>query len=471
MAILGKNLNLNSTSVIPSAYRLNRITITNHRGQTADIQNIAVRLSIQESIYSNTLYMKLTLKDSSNFLERFPLIGQEKINLLIDYKRRDGKPKTLNLDFFVTEYPLFGSDSKQQFTQIYSLIGVSEQAFISQQKKISKRVSANTSVEIQNILFGDLNLSKDTNKKGLFKNFRQSTGQYDTNSIFQGIINTQSPLSAIEWLKNVSKDSLGSPFFFFQTLNGKYRLYSYCSMMDDNVNANYHTYYDFRNYSAEAYSEEDYFQRASRVLSVESDLRLNKTEQSNRGAFASRNFFLDYGTKSFTKRKYSYFNDFYGSSKTLESYPILSSEFKIDKDNFSLDNFNDSHQEFISINSKAYSKNPNYNTEVKNTRAKHNAYHAIMDTMSHDIRLNGDFKLNAGRKITLFFPKGIDPTFTLTGSENTKHKNEFLSGKYIITSAIHEFENDEYFVNVRVKRDSFSKEIGDFKDITGTKVE
>ena len=90
-----------------------------------------------------------------------------------------------------------------------------------------------------------------------------------------------------------------------------------------------------------------------------------------------------------------------------------------------------------------------------------NAYNALFNTFTHDIRLHGNFKLNAGRKIQLEFPKAIDPVAYREASDNPKpdHRNEFLSGKYLITSAIHEFSDDEYYVNLRVKRDSFSVDL------------
>ena len=395
--------------------------------------------------------MRLTVKDSTNFLEQFPVIGQEKVRIIINYRKRNGKLKELDLEFYVTEYPAFATDPSQEYIQIYTLVGISEQSYISKQKKISRKISNNPSVLIKKILFEELGLSRDQNNKKKYKKFRESEGQYSSNSSIQGIINTQSPMSAIEWLRKITKDNGKSPFFFFQTLDGKYRLYSYASMIDDSVNAVYDTYYDFRTYTNQPYTEGDYRQRATRILSVESNLKLNKTEQSINGAFASRNFTLDYATKTFKSERYNYFKDFAGR-ETLEQYPILSKDFLVL--NGSLDTFNDSHQEYISTNSKAYSLNNNYNYEVEKSRPIFNAHHALFDTMSHDIKLHGDFKLNAGRKISLFFPKAIDPTLN-----KGELKNEFLSGKYIVTSAIHEFEDDEYFVNVRVKRDSFSKEI------------
>ena len=185
---------------------------------------------------------------------------------------------------------------------------------------------------------------------------------------------------------------------------------------------------------------------------------MNKSIQSRRGAFASTNRYLNYSDKTYTKFEYGYDKDFIDKKPTLEGKSILSDEFLIEGD--SLLDFVESHCEYISVNSKAFEGDQakNYNEESKTSRHFINAYNSLFNTFTHDIRLHGDFKLNAGRKIILEFPKAIDPSIyrDFADKPSTKHFNEFLSGKYLITSAIHEFENDEYYVNLRLKRDSFS---------------
>ena len=37
--------------------------------------------------------------------------------------------------------------------------------------------------------------------------------------------------------------------------------------------------------------------------------------------------------------------------------------------------------------------------------------------------------------------------------------DQHISGRYLITSAIHNFEGGKYYTNVKVKRDSFSIDI------------
>lgn len=456
MSISGKNISKGTNKAfVPSAYRLEFIEMTNHKGDVKDIQNIVVNMSITESIYSQSLVLSLTLKDSTNFIEEFQIIGQEKIRVKISYKKRNGKEKKLDLKFFVSEYPTFGSSEKQAYIQIIRLMGISEQAYISNQKKISKSYSNNTAKEIENILKRELNLSDNK--------FKTTIDPYLAISSSKGIINKQRPMDVIEWFRKQTFDQYQSPFFLFQTLNGKFKLFSLASMTDDNINKVFDTYFDKREGmtlpSTGALSEEEYRQRETTIISVSSDLKLNKSIQARRGAFASRNNFLDYSNKSYTTIDYDYNLNFLDKNRpTLEGKGILSEEFKIG-DNV-LTDFKNSHCEYISLNSKAFSENSsNYNSMSKGSREFLNAYNSLLNTITHDVTLNGNFKLNAGRKIKLVFPKAIDPLayreYT-EGKSREGHVNKFLSGKYLITSAIHEFENDEYYVKIRVKKDSFS---------------
>ena len=215
-------------------------------------------------------------------------------------------------------------------------------------------------------------------------------------------------------------------------------------------------------------SNQDYLHREQTILSVSSDLKLNKSIQSRRGAFASRNNFLDYSNKTYTPDDYSYSKNFLTKKPTLEKHGTISDYFKIGDEN--LTDFKESHCEYISLNHKAFGdKNTwynedkentpsgfNYNNMSKGSRQFLNAYQALLNTMTHDIRLNGNFKLNAGKKIELVFPKAIDPyAYTDKLGVDEDHVNKLLSGNYLITSVVHEFEDNEYYVDVRVKRDSF----------------
>jgi hypothetical protein len=80
--------------------------------------------------------------------------------------------------------------------------------------------------------------------------------------------------------------------------------------------------------------------------------------------------------------------------------------------------------------------------------------------MTHDIKIYGDYEFHPGKVITIKFPKAIDPAEEeLSTEDDHPGEDKLLSGKYLVTSAQHTFENGNYFINARVKRDSMGVEI------------
>ena len=86
--------------------------------------------------------------------------------------------------------------------------------------------------------------------------------------------------------------------------------------------------------------------------------------------------------------------------------------------------------------------------------------------MTHNIELNGDFSLNAGRKIRLLFPKSMEAnSYKGFNSEDyeTRHIDTLLSGEYLVTSVMHKFEfgeqEDKHMCSLEVKKDSVFSEI------------
>ena len=86
--------------------------------------------------------------------------------------------------------------------------------------------------------------------------------------------------------------------------------------------------------------------------------------------------------------------------------------------------------------------------------------------MTQNITLNGDFNLQAGRKIKLLFPKSMEAiAYRGYNSEDadTGHLDKLLSGNYLITSVLHKFEfnaqEDKYTCDVECKKDSVFSEI------------
>jgi len=450
MSNISKNIDSGSSrSVTPGSYKIKSIKLFTHTGDDFLIQNVVTKLIITESIYSNTLMCKLSVRDTTNMIENLPLIGQERIEIQLEHKPLSSKTQIakIELEFYVTEYPLYGR-SNEKHIQSFSFSGISKHAYISRFKKISRAVDGLTSDGISNIVSSDLGSSSFVmNNPPISK--------------FKGTINTQTPLDAIEWLRKKTYDDNKAPYYFFQTLNGDVNLSSHTELVEQPV---YYNYYSTRGFNHVPNTEEDYLERKQRILEITSDLRLGKIFQAIDGAYASENFYLDVGTKTFTSTEFSY------SGKTIEGEkntppepparvgldPVnslgrkssISSNFLID--NAPINENYQSHHEYVSTNAFAFGDTEkNYNEMKKESGGITKAYVENLESITHDLKLFGDYELNAGKVIDINLPRATEPD--IQGGID-KH----LSGKYLITSSIHTFENGEYFTQVKVKRDSFT---------------
>ena len=110
---------------------------------------------------------------------------------------------------------------------------------------------------------------------------------------------------------------------------------------------------------------------------------------------------------------------------------------------------------FISTNSLSYGDNQfNYHNPSVDNISKCQAYISTEDTLTHDIVISGNFKLESGNVIKI--------TVNKTGAEDNVSDpiDKMQTGKYLITSIIHTF-SDEYTMQVELKTNSFGADLND----------
>ena len=436
MSILKNSEAVGNKTTIPSAYQIKHIKLLNHKGEDLDIQNIVVRTTITESLYSPTLILKLGIKDSTNLFETHSLMGQEIIQIKMDYINHKGEQQDLDLEFYVTEYPDYGRTDRQENTQVFTIGGISKQAYISNLKRISRSFNNNPVKEIKQIFKSVLLFPENK-----FITDAESSGQV------KGIITYQSPFAACEWLRKMSYDINFAPFYLYQTLDGNMNLNSLSGLLNGTDTPK--EYIKATLFSGSGGDETDAEERSKRIISAESKLGLSKLKQAKNGAWGSRAHALDLSRKSFTNEPYSYNSDYKKNISLLPGNSALSSEFLIEAE--PLEKFPHAHEQFLSTNVDAFDGVlKNCNDSNSKSRLKQNAYNSVIDTYTHDVKLFGDFQLNPGKVINLKFPKAIDASIDNTTTDLFDNN---LSGDCLITSVVHRFEDGEYYSHVRCKKD------------------
>lgn len=443
-------------ALTPTAYALNAITLTNHKGIGADIQNIVIDFSITESLYTAAMIVRINIKDTANFIEEYQLIGQETIEIRMgrhDFTSPDWTD--IDLTFYVTEYPIFGR-GEQQNTQAYTIVGVSKQAYVSQFKRVSRAVNSPISTEIERILSQDLLISdKDI---GYIE---------DTVGRFNGVLPLMHPLDTAYWLLRRAYDQKSRPFFLYESMIDGIRMESLTTLIDEKKNPNYRTYRDAKIFYSTPGTEEYFKESIERILDISSDFKLSKVLPTiGNGAFASKSVFLDLATKTINSQLFSYAS--LDPKLTLNKNTTLSNSFGVpysgESDIRAIDKTYDAFAEYVPINSLAYSTDgsaKSYHDLMVDRLGAYNSLTETLDTITHEIFTAGDFSMRPGRKITLEIPKAIDlkqfDRKTMKGNFDD-YFDRTVSGKYLVTAVIHQFDS-EYHCRMRIKRDSFTYDV------------
>ena len=426
---MSKNLQNNGKGLFPNSFSIKEIRLERFDGNDAVfIQPIVTKLIINESIYTNSLTAEISVKDTVNLFGSFPIIGNEKITIKIvtDVAIAKGGKRTINLDFYVTDVPVFGR-GREPNVQAFVLSCISPHAYISSLKQISRSFKNNFATEINDILLNDL----------FFEN-QIFTGESRCVSTGKGIITTRSPLKAIEMFRNRCADNEGNPFYLFQRLDGNIYFLSLSDLLSQE---SYYTYVYSKDFQANAQTLKDYTERKKRILQIQSNLEMSKISQAKNGKYASRNNYLD------------------TSLKTFNTFSYEKSQSQNDLSNFSefqgkpYSKYHQAYDVYIPVNDLSFSNEispsvKNINDIRKNKAHLMRSAVADLNNMTHDVTLFGDLDLNPGRVININFPSAVDPQV----SKKNRDFDKTLSGRHLVTEVSHRFENEEYQINLMAKR-------------------
>lgn len=457
----------NDSAVIPSAYIVKEFVILNQNGQSADIRNLVTDFNIVEEIFSPIMVLTARIRDNINFFQEFAINGQEIITLSLAKKEGIDPPQnhrpalSINLTFTVKEYPNYEKSTDSIAAQEYTLIAISNYAYLSALQRISRSVHGNTMNNIVDIFKRDLGLPNE--------DLRPATDQYQCVSQFDGVITIQSPLKAIEWLRKKSFDSKGAPFFVYNTItDNRILMKSWSSMIDDsNRYPDSDFKYKFKPYvSSLPLSQQSYFENMSRILSMRSNIRLDKLAQATAGGFYNTVEITDFGTKTFIEKIFNATDD-----NTVKNNRL--------KRSFSNFKFSDWGKAFGFLSGSPQSqhplnlvKNPENASisEISTVSGSNNAsnvyesnlnavksYLANIESQTHEITVFGDFALNPGKKIEIEIPKAanIDEYKTnIKPDSGSDFIDTSLSGEYIVAVAVHNFSNGFYTTRAKIIRDN-----------------
>ena len=420
------------TTISPESYQLN-VMIYSADGKERDITGLVTSMTVYESIFQQSLIAEFDIADGISLFEDLNITGNEKISTVIT-KQMDKAtpPEEIQNDWYVLDIPLFTRPKPD--IQAYKIRGVTPLGLVSKFRRIS-HVLSGTPIDIISSLYDQLG-----SKVELY------------GEVAVGVMKYIPPrLTYADAINNMLKKTVapdGSPFFAYQTLeDSKYRLRSYNDMV---LSSSLEIYTHASFYSGETQADEAFEEKGKRILEVSSRLGFSAYTGMKHGSYITRTHSLDWNTKEYKTIDYNAFDTKPRMIDGDESELVWNSDFSVS--GVGPDNLKEVHNIYISNNSYAMIETEEYNIHHFSpyTAAKKDSVYSNLEQMEHTIKLHGDVRLSSGSIINLNFPQ-------LGMVQEPGNSDPFLSGRYLIVSATHVFNNSGYFINLKVRRDSVHK--------------
>jgi len=424
MSRVNSKLANGSEALIPSSYNLAEVLLTPSNGEVRDITDLVGQISIRESLYAGSLQCDINILDAANVLEKLKVVSGEVLDILITRRLTDGQSDKYSHSFRIAEVSSFAK--LKPGTQTYVFKCISEHAYMSQLKTISKPFNNVPGQLIKNICTDELKIDP-----------KELSINTETKQTITGVYPRMRPMYLINWLTRRSYDN-GSPFFFYETLGQGIHFDSYENIINKD---NYNEFVHSPSVSSTPGGDEYNKQLKNKILKISTDLNMSKYIDAAAGAYSSTLHTLDIAQKTYKKTTYEY-----GKDLMLNKNGVLPSNLVFD------DRAIESHREstnfYVSLNTSAASGGSNYHAPSDSDILSANAYIENMDGTVLTIDIYGDFKLCVGMVITCNVIKSVEST------KEKRGKDKYLSGKYVVTSIDHRFE-DEYIMQVLLKKDSY----------------
>jgi len=422
--------------VYPNDYTLINLTLLT-TVTTFDVKSIMVELSYNEDLFSSTASGYLMLVDSTGYIEKLHMNGNEFIRMT--FGKADDETNIIDKIFRVFKVAKRTPENEGS-TETYSLYFCSEELVLSEQYKVSKSYKGkDITSNVKNILKDYL---KVPDKK--LAVFEQTLGVYDF------IVPNLKPFDAINWMTTYARPSsvkYGSDMLFYEDKFGfNYR--SIQTLLGQTV----YNAYSFNPKNVDS-SVQTITQKVYIALTYEILDSYDTLGAINSGIFANQLISVDPLLRRYKTTNFDYAN-YSNNAKTLNKYPITNN-----LKNRLEDIVNQAPQSVLKLVFSNYNQ-----TDSSYVKERGGVGHDIfaetyipyrtaqiplLNYTRIKISVPGDPALTVGRVITFNL---------LSKDPDKKEPDDFYSGNYLITAVRHMLTVHEYRTVLELAKDSTSTE-------------
>ena len=456
---------------VSKSIRLDYIRMVNFEGNITDVTNLISEISIYENLFSNYITGYIVMLDNIGFLERFPIIGEEFVEL--SFRTPEQKKLTYTFAIYKIENVQNASENSNP-SALFTINLVAPQLIVSNTTVVEDSfIGLNCSSIIQSIHETYFNKSdKKYSGQGRPYLVRTPLDVEETDGLVSIVSPMSSPFDLIQYCVKQSR-SLEYPesdFVYYQDVDG-FHLKTISGLMEEPAVEEY--YVGEGSNASKLVSNQVKIKDYQLVTTFERVMNFDVLNRQSQGMYDNSVSSIDPILKKYTESNINY-ADSRVNFTTPNSIDKLTT-----KDSIHAKSPGNSHSRYLVSNlsdgdykQESYLNNrielddftiTDNNLAYPSTRYKYLPFRiSKMSQIIQGLRLNlalpGNSELKVGQNINFHFPQ--------TTAASDEAEENFMFGrkdksKFLITSLNHFYNvtNDSYFTNVEISKNGFGSKI------------
>lgn len=400
---------------------ISELLLISLNGQAANVLNQVVTLEIHEDILSPFMSLSLVLRESQDFMNLFPFIGEEYLQLKV---KTPDIAQIISGKFYV--YKMSDRTYTKEREVMYTIKAISQEFLTESNVKLSKPISGNIGESALRLLGSEgLNTSKAKNIDATLNKTKF-------------IANFWSPVQCLSMLTTSAISVYGSPSYMFyenrqgfnfKSINNLLRQSTYQTFTKDN--------YSRKESSFDTSSTKDPAEDYKRIMSIDIPVVTDYIEDIQSGQLKSRLVSYDIVTKKYTVKDYSI-------KKDPGSFVLLNKSLPYSK-------YSISNAASTMINMPKYYNNFDTYSDVTNssTIQKRLSFFKNLEKHKIEIEVLGRVDYTIGQIVELKLPRISQIT-----KDDTDPYDKMLSGRYLITALTHYISRNEHTCKMEIVKNS-----------------
>jgi len=404
---------------------IDNIEIISSNGFGQEVTNQVIAIEIYEDLFSPFISGILAVKDSLDFANLFPFVGEEYVNIKIHTPTFEGKDKVISDQFYI--YKMTNREMLGDRNLVYELHFISREAIVDLNKATSRSYSGKCSDIAKSIISGADGL--ESKKTPIIE---------ETPNSVKFVANYWPPVRSLNYTAETSANSKGSAnyLFFENRLGFNFVSLDYLYTTAPIQDFVYDSY--MRDFTDDGRSFRNIEKEYKRIINISVPMMYDYMDRVKSGMYANKMTNYDLVSKKYIVKTFDMLDDFPNNTH-LNDYPAASKKVirRFNAMGFTYPKYHGNFDAYGDVtNSKTIQKRISQLLQAEATKI--------------EIVVPGRTDYTVGKKVKVNLNK-----FNPITNTDTDTVDNMFSGNYLISGINHFIDREKHQCHLELIKDSF----------------